>query len=826
MTLETYRQKRDFERTPEPKGEEQPSVKHDQFRFVVQKHKASQLHYDLRLQHAGVLLSWAVPKGPSLNSKDKRLAIKVEDHPIEYGGFEGIIPKGDYGAGTVMVWDTGDYQVPGATSPEETERLFNYGLNKGHITVILHGSKLQGEFALIKFHNAEENAWLLIKAGDEFDGATITDEDHSALSGKTMQEITEQSASSGDIWLPRPDAGTLPDLNGIPSSPVLSDVKPMLATSIEEPFDREGWLFEVKWDGYRAIAKIGEGNLHLYSRNQQTLNAQYPEIIESLSRLNFSAVLDGEIVVLDEAGVSQFGLLQDYQQQLTGALAYYVFDILWLEGHDLRGLPLARRKEILTRVLPVLPHVRLSQHIETSGVEFFKLAIAHGLEGIIAKDMQSHYRAGERSRDWLKIKIFQQQEAVIGGYTEPRGSRQHLGALVLGVYKDDELVYIGHTGGGSDEALLAKLQERLAPLERETSPFAKPPKTNAPVHWVEPKLHCDVSFAGWTKDGMMREPILKGLHESTNASKKHAAEQPLPATQPDGKLHLSNMQKIYWPEDGYSKGDLIAYYRDIASFILPHLKDRPESLHRFPHGITGESFYQKNVEDAPEWVQSVQIQTDAEARKINYLLCQDEDTLCYLANLGCIEMNPWLSRIQALENPDFLVLDLDPEDIAFEKVVETALAVRKVVSEAGITCYAKTSGATGMHIYVPLGAQYPYDLARNFAELVARIVNSRLPDITSVVRSPSKRQKRVYVDYLQNHHGQTVASPYSVRPHPGAPVSAPLLWEEVNAKLDPEKFTIKTMSKRLEKLGDLFAPVLANGNDLAAGLEKLNNSGK
>ncbi len=822
MALDEYRQKRDFRQTPEPEGQDTDQSSQNQFRFVVQKHQASHLHYDLRLQIGGVLRSWAIPKGPSLNPSDKRLAMMVEDHPVEYRSFEGIIPKGGYGAGTVMVWDFGDYEVPGSQSREEWNKVLSAGLDKGHITFILNGSKLKGEFALVKLRDADDNSWLLIKANDKFAGTAIMDEDRSALSGRTMQAIAQESESAGKIWMPLKDDTSLPDLDDAPLAPAPIDVKPMLATLVDEPFDREGWMFEIKWDGYRAIAEVEEGNVRLISRNHQTLNSQFPEIVESLERLNFPMVLDGEVVAVDDAGVSQFGLLQDYRKSRKGALVYYVFDILWLNGRDLQGLPLIRRREILSGILPDLPNVRLSQHIETRGIEFFKLAFEHGLEGIIAKDMQSRYRQGERTRDWLKMKIHKHQEAVIGGFTEPRGSRKHLGALVLGVYRGDELVYIGHTGGGSDEVFLAELRQRLDPLERETSPFAIPPKTNAPVHWVEPKLVCAVVFAGWTRDGLMRAPILKGLVDGGDSAKVHSADQHLPESIAGGKPRLTNLRKIYWPEDGFTKGDLIDYYRDIASLILPHLTDRPESLHRYPDGIEGESFYHKDVEDAPAWVQTVRIRSESEDKDINYVLCQDEAALLYLANLGCIEMNPWLSRIQSLDKPDYLVMDLDPEDVGFDKVIEVALAVRDVVDQAGMKSYPKTSGATGMHIYVPLGGRYSYDLARKFAELVARIVNRKLPDTTSVERSPGKRQKRVYLDYLQNRQGQTVAAPYSVRPQPGATVSTPLSWDEVDSELDPRQFTIRTMGRRLETVGEIFAPVLSSSSDLAAGLEKLN----
>jgi bifunctional non-homologous end joining protein LigD len=633
------------------------------------------------------------------------------------------------------------------------------------------------------------------------------------------------------------------------------DVKPMLATLTEAPFDRAGWLFELKWDGYRAIAEVTRRRVRLYSRNLQPFEQRFAPIVRALHQLGHEAVLDGEVVVVDEHGKSHFQLLQNYQKTGKGRLVYYVFDLIYLDGRDLRGLPLAERKELLREALPNLRNVRLSEHVSEGGVAFFEAAAAAGLEGIIGKDGASPYRSGVRSREWLKIKTHQRQEAVIAGFTEPRGSRKDLGALILGVYEGDELIYVGHTGGGFDRKGLTSMRGRLEPLIQEECPFRRRPPTNAPAHWLRPELVCEVSFHEWTGDGVMRQPIFLGLREDKDPHSVRR-EVPIPAgvarppgsrvrsrksraerstATPNGSVHkaapsgngkgiaLTNLAKAYWPADGYTKGDLIAYYREVAPFILPYLQDRPLSLHRHPNGIEGKSFFQKDVshQPPPSGVPTTEIHSEGDGRAIRYIVGGDERTLLYLANLGCIEMNPWNSRLGSLQRPDYVVIDLDPEDISFAHVVAAAREVRKVLARADADSHCKTSGKRGLHVYVPLGAKYDYDQARVFAEIVANVVHGLLPGTTSVVRSPALRQGRVYLDFLQNRRGQTLAAPYSARPAPGAPVSTPLKWSEVTMRLNPAQFTIQTMRARLDKVGDLWGPVLGAGVDLRHALERL-----
>lgn len=826
MALKKYQEKRHFERTPEPRGGD--AAADGPLRFVVQKHQARRLHYDLRLECDGVLKSWAVPKEPTLDPNSKRLAIMVEDHPLEYRTFQGTIPKGEYGAGTVEIWDEGTYSVPGCTTRHECERQLDAALREGNVKVVLDGKKLRGEFAIVKMANAEDNAWLLIKKRD------------AAASGARQPPVAPAESPSMNRGLTPP---ARLDLGGIPTGKLPTRVKPMLATLVEEPFDRKDWIFEVKWDGYRAIAEVRPDKVSLYSRKQLAFN-QYQPIVDALKKLGHTAVLDGEVVVLDKDGISRFQLLQNYQKTGVGPLIYYVFDILHLDGHDLRDLPLIRRKAILAEVIRGIPGVQLSEHIEEHGVAFFKAVSERGLEGIIAKNATSAYREGVRGKNWLKIKPLVRQEAIIAGFTRGQGWRKDFGALVLGVCEGDELIYIGRAGSGFDAQSIADLQARLEPLVQKACPFRVKPKLEDPVVWVKPQLVCEIHFREWTDEGHARFPIFLGLREDKTPEsvvrerpvdpdeigETSTEADPTPASEPrpnevtlDGHvLKLTNRDKVFWPDEGYTKGDLIDYYRAVAATMLPHLKDRPLSLHRFPNGIKGKSFFQKDAGSyTPDWIQTFSHYSDSSERDIRYILCQNEATLVYLANLGCLELHPWSSRVTTLERPDFIIVDLDPLDVPFDDVVATAQCVRKVLERCGIDGVCKTSGKRGLHIGIALGARYDYDLARQFAQLIAQLVHTELPQITSLWRNPSKRQGLVYLDYVQNRRGQTLAAAYSVRPYPGATVSTPLRWAEVKRGLDPTRFTIRTVPKRLDKLGDLWQPVLGAGVDVNACLQKL-----
>ena len=528
MGLKEYEAKRKFEETPEPK----PVLRYEGSRliFVVHKHAARRLHYDLRLELDGVLKSWAVPKGPSLNPALKRLAVMVEDHPLDYQDFEGVIPEGNYGAGSVIVWDRGVYQHPAARDRQENEQLLLDGLSKGKLKFVLAGEKLRGEFALVRTAK-DEKSWLLLKKKDRYvSNEDILGDIRSVVSHKTLEEIAAANPSTTSrqkkIHQIRLDeARESEDLSDAPVKPMPHAIKPMLGTLVKKPFDHLEWIFEVKWDGYRAIAEIQDGQVSLYTRNQISLNKKFFPITEALQKLRFEAVLDGEIVVVDDQGLPDFQMLQNYQKSGRGYLIYYVFDLLFFHGHDLTNLPLLRRKELLNKILPAGKHIKFSDHVGKEGVLFFKVVKKKGLEGIIAKHSQSAYRMGQRTRQWLKIKTQLSQEGVIAGFTEPRGGRKYFGSLVLGVFEGDDLIYIGHSGGGFGAENLKNIYERLQPLIQQECPFKIKPATDTPVTWVKPELVCEVAFTGWTEDGLMRHPVFTRLRED-KAAREVGRENP------------------------------------------------------------------------------------------------------------------------------------------------------------------------------------------------------------------------------------------------------------------------------------------------------------
>ncbi|MFL5764074.1 MAG: DNA ligase D [Bacteroidia bacterium] len=825
MSLTAYNKKRNFKKTNEPEGKHNKLT--EQSIFVVQKHDASHLHYDFRLELNGVLKSWAIPKGPSMDPGEKRLAMMVEDHPYSYRNFEGTIPEGNYGAGNVIVWDNGTFHEIGNTDKESSEKATVAGIKKGHLSFFLEGKKLKGEFALIKVRGRQENAWLLIKKDDKYASTEdILLKDKSVISRKKL--------------VPRKRAAvkTVVKKKRKKLSDDLLQIRPMLASLAEKPFDDENWIFEVKYDGYRAIAAIDQ-SVHLYSRNNISFNELFAALVPELKKIEHTAILDGEVVVENSMGRSDFQLLQNYRLNGKGILKYYVFDLLNLDGIDLRDQPLQKRKELLKLLLEGIKssHVVYSDHIEKDGTSFFKSAVKNNLEGIIAKEKDSIYHSGKRSKQWLKIKISHQEEAIIAGFTAPGGSRKHFGSLILGAYNGKELKYLGNCGTGFNDASLKELYQKLKPLFISKSPFKERIRRREQIQWVKPKIVCQVKFTEWTSDGHMRHPVFAGLRidKSAKEVRDKMEKEESPNTEVKGNrdltvgtvtLHLTNQDKIYFPKDKITKGDIIEYYNEISSLILPYVEGRPQSMNRFPNGIAEPGFYQKDVdlEKSPDWLKTERIYSTSNKAYIDYLLCNDKATLLYMANLGCIEINPWNSQVGSLDNPDWVVIDLDPEKIAFSKVVETAWVVKGIMDELETECYCKTSGATGLHIYVPLAAKYNYELVKTFAELIAQTVFSRLPGITSIVRSPLKRQRKVYVDFLQNRKGQTLAAPYSVRPKPGATVSTPLEWKEVNEKLDPQNFTMKNTLKRIEQKGDLWAPVIGKGANLDKIIKKIYNS--
>ncbi|MFP9097734.1 DNA ligase D [Flavobacterium sp. RHBU_24] len=887
MALEKYIQKRDASKTPEPFG---GKSNEDKLRFVVQKHAASHLHYDFRLEMEGVLKSWAVPKGPSTDPEVKRLAMMVEDHPYDYRNFEGIIPQGEYGGGTVIVWDEGFYEpyVSEAKTKKVQDKELRAGLHSGKIKFVLKGKKLKGAFALVKAHGRGENGWLLMKLEDKYASeADITKKTKSVISGKTLEQVAKTSKNIYGQKPPESEQETLdkkvdakarnpkhlqPDalLKKGRRSKILTEVKPMLATLVNEPFDTPGWTYEVKWDGYRALAYINKGKSELLSRNLKSFTEKYYPIANVMDSWTINAVLDGEILVIGKDGKANFSALQNWRSEADGDLAFYAFDLLWYEGKDITGLPLSERQEILKEILPANDdHVRLSQVFDTNGVDFFEAAQKMGLEGIMAKKTDSTYAIDSRSKEWLKIKVNQRQEVVIGGFTRNEGTAKQFSSLLLGVYANGKFEYVGKVGTGFSDKKQREMMELFKPLITDTIPFDTKPDVNKPSRfrpnppkataiWLKPELVCEVSFIEVTSDGVFRHPSFQGMRTDKKARevirekatdtkaittpakeeklvaapKRDAAKtllNPKEETQvkkvSGHNLKFNNLSKVYWPEEGYTKRDMFNYYYQVAEYILPHLKDRPLSLNRFPSGIHGKSFYQKDVKGkAPDWAKTFPY-TTSDGEDKEFLVGDDEATLLWMASLGCIEMNPWFSRTAHPDNPDYCVIDLDPaEGTTFEQVIQAAREVKDVLDAIDVPGYVKTSGSTGIHIYIPLGAKYTYDQSQMFARLLVSIVHDRLPDFTSLERKIKDRGGKMYLDFLQNRPGATIACAYSLRPKPGATVSMPLHWDEVKKGLKMKDFTIENALARIKSEGDLFRPTLEKGIDMEKALKKAHDA--
>lgn len=805
MPLKEYYQKREFSKTPEPKGK---VGKEDLNRFVIQRHQATRLHYDLRLEMEGVLKSWAVPKGPSMNPKDKRLAIHTEDHPIEYLTFKGVIPKGNYGAGVMQIWDSGTYEIIESKSGKDAVRQHE----QGDLKIKFHGGKIKGNFALVRTPLSKaENSWLLIKKKDQF--STDLEYDAEVFSGELEEE--EQKKEVKTIAL-HPD----------------EFIKPMLATPKKEIFKDPDWLFEIKWDGYRLMANIIDGKVSIFSRNGISYNNKFSVIKEDLEKIHHDCVLDGELVFLDEEGKPDFQGLQFYDTEPhKGKLRYYVFDLLHLNGMDTLSLPLIDRKSFLPEIVENLEHVVISNYVIGMGPALYKKTLDAGYEGVMAKKMDSNYIPGYRTDKWLKIKEVNTEEAIICGVADLE--EYSFRSLILGRYNERKLFYMGNCGSGFSGEEQKKLIEKFQNIKMSSSPFSE--KINLKgrkPQWLKPELVCEVKFLEWTKEGKMRHPVYKGLREDKEPEEiipQEAPEKPTEEKENPSKMEVdgvslsfTNLDKIYWPESGYTKYDLIDYYLHISEYILPFLKDRPQNMHRHPNGIHKESFYQKDNETLPDWVPVFEVYSESSGRKINYLLCQNEATLLFMANLGCIEINPWNSMIDAIEKPSWAVIDIDPsKNNNFSQVKEVALATKEVLDLAGIEGFCKTSGSTGMHIYLPMGGQYSYDEVRDFTKLLCFLIKEKLPDLTTLERMISKRGDRIYLDFLQNRYGQTLAAPYCVRPKPGAPVSAPIEWYEITDQLEILDFNITNMFERLRKKGNIFLPVLGKGLDMSEAIDRL-----
>ena len=844
MALEDYNKKRNFKETSEPEGKEKASGK--KLKFVIQRHAASRLHYDFRLEMEGVLKSWAVPKGPSLNPSDKRLAMMVEDHPYSYRTFEGSIPKGNYGAGEVEIWDEGTYEPIEKVKGKTDDMIMRAELHKQSLKFILHGKKLKGEFALVKIKNSkDENAWLLIKHKDKFAVSEDYDaEEHTLKTSKVTAYLEEKESKKKNTSTEslKHYKNYAPALSG--EKKLSEFIKPMLCKVSDKAFDDKDWAFEIKWDGYRAIADMSKDELRLYSRNGIDFSQKFKKITHSLNLQEHPMILDGEIVAYDDKGKPNFQWLQRIGDHPDLALTFQVFDLLWLNGHSTENLSYLQRKELLKDALIENEIIKYSDHILEKGRDFFQAAKDMGLEGIVAKKTDSLYKENLRSSEWLKIKIHKSDEAVICGFTEPKGSRKKFGALILGKYLNGEMVFCGHTGGGFNDRLLSDIYDKMQPLITKNSVFKITPKTNTKATWIKPELVAEIKFSELTEDNIYRHPSFLRLRDDVNPndvkfnSENSSKNENMKKIEPKkrmgkddvlkkiGKqeLKLTNQNKIYFPEDDITKGDVIDFYQSISKYILPHLKDRPQSMNRYPNGIKGLSFFQKDAaEETPEWIETQKVFSESSDKYINYIICNDRETMAYLNNLGCIELNIWTSKIKKADNPDYLVLDLDPsEKNSFEDVIETAQAVKEVLDLAGVGGYPKTSGSSGIHVYIPMNAKYSYDQVKNFGHLLMQMVQKKLPDLTTLERSLQKRDKnKIYLDYLQNRRGQTLASVYSLRPKNGAPVSMPLEWKEVKNGLKPTDFNIHNSLDRLKEKGDIFKPILGKGVDMLKAIKKL-----
>jgi bifunctional non-homologous end joining protein LigD len=772
--LNEYERKRTRGETPEPFGGKRSRRKEPI--FVVQRHAARRLHYDFRLERNGALASWAVPKGVPLEVGDRRLAVHVEDHPLEYASFEGEIPAGQYGAGTVEIWDAGTYEL----LEEKPD---------GGLTVRLHGERLEGVWTLVPARmDGDEKNWLLLRKRDD-----------AAPAASPRRGPARRYA-------------------------------PMLATLADEVPSGSGWLFEVKWDGYRAIVTMRGGEAELRSRRDQDLTERFGVVARALGQAlrTPNCVLDGEVCALDDQGRSSFSAMQ----QGGHPLVFYAFDVLEVEGEPLLDLPFTERHERLRELLaPGHQVVRLSDTFD-DGRALLEAAKQQHLEGVIAKKASSRYEPGKRSREWLKVKTTLRQEFLICGWTKGKGRRARLfGSLVLGVRRGGELLWVGNVGTGFTEPEMERLLARLRPLERKTCPFTTPPAMprvrKGDIVWVTPKLVCEVEFAEWTHDDHLRAPRYLGLREDKQPEEVRR-ERPLAEVVRKGKreLRLSSLDKVFFPADGLTKGDLLSYYQRVAPALVPHLRDRPFTMKRYPDGIHGKHFFQKDApKHMPDWIPRVEYRSTSresrEKRTIAYPLVNDELALLWMVNMGCIDLNTWYSRVDKPERPDFCLFDLDPSpDVGFPETVQVALLVRELLDALGLESHVKTSGSDGIHVLVPVSRRHTYADTRRFAEVVAGALVRANPKLVTTEWSKAKR-RGVLVDANQNGEGKTIASVYSVRPHDGAPVSTPLRWDEVTTDLEPRDFTPEVVLDRIGREGDLFEPVLHGKQSLRAALESL-----
>jgi bifunctional non-homologous end joining protein LigD len=876
--LEEYRRKRKFKETPEPSG---TTRERGGNRFVVQEHHARRLHWDFRLEIDGVLKSWAVPKGPSMNPADKRLAVETEDHPLEYGAFQGTIPAGHYGAGEVKIWDQGHFQPEGELSASEQ-------LKRGELKFVLDGQKLRGSFVLVKLRNRDSSKpeWLLIKHRDAASTSAATRVIVAAAASKAEIARPEGQGENRGELKNRPGKARIKMPEGARHAAMPQFIRPALAMLTERPFSGPQWLFEIKWDGLRALAAVRDGKVQMWSRSERDITREYPELSGVARNVDArEAWLDGEIVVLDSEGRSDFQKLQlrfGVQKPSSKLIeqvpvVYYVFDLLYLHGYDLRNVPLLRRKELLRQVLRDDARIRYSDHVLENGEDLFQAATKRNLEGIVAKKVSSPYPSG-RSSNWMKVKLDKDLDAVVGGWTDPRGARAYFGALLLGLYDGEKLEFIGGVGSGFAVDAQERLWGQLQNLRVSECPFAEEPATREESYWVKPQLVARVRFGNWTSDRHLRQPRFLGFEEDRDpksctfeeqanmrseknnrpsgtssrkaehahdtqrlsrtknslgaeGKKKRAQGPPDPTAAPstdkrieqeltegtsdniyvevDGRrLHFTNLNKLYFPKDGYRKRDLLAHYFWAAPMILPLLKDRPLVLRRYPNGIEESAFFQKDAaRETPDWVKTVAIASESAARSVNYIVANDRATLLYLTNLGCIDHNPWSSRYNDQEHPDYIFFDLDPsEGTTFETVIKFGKFLLETLEGFEIKAFAKTSGATGFHIFVPIEPRYTFEQARLFVQAIGDVVARQHPGVLTFERTVSKRRRgSIYLDAHQNSRGQSLACAYSVRAFQHAPVSTPVRVGELRSGLEPEQWNLSTIRARVGEIGDLWA---------------------
>ncbi len=947
-TLEEYRRKRDFNQTPEPSGDRaaraggEPSaweqLPHGS-RFCIQKHRATRMHFDFRLEHDGVLLSWAIPRGPSLDPAKKRLAVQTEDHPIDYGEFEGVIPSG-YGAGTVMLWDIGTFEWV-----KESAVDFDRSRLKGDIKFVVHGTKVSGEFALVHIgergrqyggsSDGDKN-WLMLKKRDAsvVEGFEAIDLDVSVKTGRSLAEIA--SEGGGDPREMRRAARAR--VNPPATEPVVAVPElalappPMLATSADHPFTREGWLFELKYDGIRAFVSVAGDQVRISGRRGNDETGHYPEAQAIRAGIHArQAIVDGELVVLDADGKPSFERMQQRMNVTRDVdvrrvadehpVTFIAFDLLELDGRDLLSTELRIRKKTLRETIVDSPNILFAAHVERDGQSLFDVARESGIEGIVAKRADSLYRPGIRSPEWIKIKSWRDQSCVIAGYTAGRGRRTNqLGALILAVLDGTRLVHCGQVGTGFDEKTLRDLRDRLTALKVDKCALDVIPKTSEPATWVKPELVCEVRYASWTRDNILRHPAYLKLRPDqtiadctresaaphaplpadatpgeTSARKKgrpaknerrpiadaqpsnvpppksdeaakgrspmraatsvlSSAEVPRPPGGAAGRsvttgdvgtprrqdpedlaeqlaqlrtlkatahweiagrrLPLTNLDKVLWPADGITKRDMIEYYVRMAPYMLPYLRDRPLSMQVFPDGINGKSFWRKDKPaHAPTWIESWTYHGE---KSKTYIVVNEVATLAWVANAGVIDLHPWHSRIDAPNDPDWAVFDLDPfEPATFQDVVDIAKLVKAALDHYGMHGVAKTSGQTGLQIYVPVRRGPDYSAVRHWVEEVGRAIDQAAPGRVSWEWAVAKRTGRIRIDYTQNIINKTLAAPYSLRPAPGAPVSTPITWNELDhPDLRPDRWNIATIAERVASVGDLFAPALQADQDV------------